>query len=301
MISATDLVLMGLTVSLALSLNLISGFAGFLVFSQAAFYGVGAYGVAILAIHLGWGFGACVLAAVVLAAVAGLVAGLPILRTSGTYFAMVTWGLAAIGQSIANNVGITGGPFGIGPVPAPSLFGIRLEEPATFAVVCWVVVGITLVVYLCVMNSRLGWGMRAVGEDFRAAQSLGIPRSYALLGFAISAGLAGLAGAFYGYFVGFVTSPDFGINLSILLMLAVLLGGLGSVTGSVLGAVLIVLLQDYLRSFSQTAEIIFGVMLVLAIHLKPDGLLSARTERRWFNAILGRVRRRGGALARRAQ
>jgi branched-chain amino acid transport system permease protein len=299
MISATDMVLMGLTVSLALSLNLISGYGGFLVFSQAAFYGVGAYGVAILAIDLGWGLGAAVLAAVVLSALAGLAVGVPILRTSGTYFAMVTWGLAAIGQSVANNIEITGGPFGLGPVPAPELFGMTLEDPAAFAVVCWVVVGLTVLVYLGVMNSRLGWGMRAVGENHRAAQSLGIPRSYALLGFAISAALAGLAGALYGYFVGYVTSPDFGIDLSILLMLAVLLGGLGSLTGSVVGAVLIVLLQDYLRDYHNTAEIIFGLMLVLAIHLKPEGLLSARTERRAYNWVKGRVRTRVAALSHR--
>jgi branched-chain amino acid transport system permease protein len=299
-ISATDLVLMGLMVSLALSLNLISGFAGFLVFSQAAFYGVGAYGIAIFAIKLGWGFGPCVLVAVAMAAAAGLLSGLPILRTSGTYFAMVTWGLAAIGQSIANNISVTGGPFGIGPVPAPQLFGMRIQQPEQFAVASLIVVVLTLGVYLAVMNSRLGWGMRAVGEDYRAAQSLGIPRSYALLGFGISAGLAGLAGAFYGYFVGFVTSPQFGIDLSILLMLAVLLGGLGSISGSVIGAVLIVLLQDYLRAFPHTAEIIFGVLLVLAIHVKPDGLLSSRTERRAYNWILGKVGR-GDAVARRAR
>jgi branched-chain amino acid transport system permease protein len=274
---------MGLMISLVVSLNLLAGRARLIVFSHAAFYAVGAYTTAILN-RAGAGFGETLIASAVLAAIAGVIVALPGFRTAGAYFAMITWSLAVIIQTLAHNLEITGGPYGLPMVPA-TVFGYSLLDINVVLVLAWVVAILTVIAVGLVSQSRLGWAIRALGEDERVAQSLGIHKANVVSAFAVTAALVGVAGCIYAYFIGYVYADPFSIDLSTLLLVCAIVGGLGSLTGSVLGTILVLVIRNSLRAYPQSAEILFGLALVLIIHLRPQGLLSARIEA----GFLGRI------------
>jgi branched-chain amino acid transport system permease protein len=294
LLSVTDLTTMALMISLVASLNLLAGRAKLIVFSHAAFYAVGAYTTGLMN-RAGAGFAETIVVSAVLAAVAGVIVALPGLRTAGAYFAMTTWALAVIAQTLFHNLEFTGGPYGL-PLQPATVLGQSLFDINTILVLAWATAIVTLVVVALISHSRLGWAIRALGEDERAAQSLGISRSNVVVAFALTAALVGVAGSVYAYFITYVYSDPFSIDLSILLLVCAIVGGLGSLTGSVLGTILILLIRNALRASPQFADILFGIALVAIIHLRPEGLFPARQEMALFRRLAGlftaRARRR---------
>jgi branched-chain amino acid transport system permease protein len=276
----------GLYMLLALGLNVVIGFVGLLDLGFMAFYAIGAYVAALLAIQK-VPFGVCALAAVAAAVAARVAVGLPALRLRGDYLAIVTLGFGEVVRLVLNNWdSLTNGPKGLPRVgetiPPASLFGLSLTSNLHYYYVIGLCVGGAVWICHRLNHSRLGRAWVAIREDEIAAELMGIEvTKQKLIAFALSAAFAGLAGAIFVHWENFVTPESFAFWESVLLVCAVVLGGMGSVTGALLGALCIVAVPELLRdvlgsSFANARYLLFGIALILmAIH-RPQGLWPSR-------------------------
>lgn len=276
-------VILGIYVILALSLNLIAGYAGLLSIAHAAFYGIGAYCAALLAlnVHTNWLLNlAC---GILIAAAIGVIVAWPALRVHDDYFVVASFGFQVIIFSVMNNwVGLTRGPLGLPGIPQPELFGGRINTHWEFIALVWLLALLTFLVCRRLVVSPYGRVLKAVREDELFAQSLGKPVTYYKLSvFAIGAGLGAVAGACYAWYITFIDPTSFTITESIFLISIVIIGGLGNLWGAVLGAVILVVLPELLRfiGISQTyvaniRQIIYGLLLVVMMFVRPQGILG---------------------------
>ena len=290
-LTSADLALMGFTVALVVSLNVVAGPSRHLVFCQTAFFGVGAYTVAILSIEHHLSFWPAMLGATLIAAAAGFLVGLPVLRVSGLYFVMITYAVGFVAEDVAFNASFTGAGQGLGPMPVPTVFGSQLVSSAGFALAAWLVVLAAEVVLVLFIRSRAGWAVRAVGAGSKIAAVVGAGQWYMLLAFMVSAALAGLAGGVFAYYIIQVYATSFTPALSLAVAVALLVGGLGSVAGSAVSAIIVSYAEIRLLGFPYTAQLIFGLFLVAVMYFQPGGLLPPRRERalaRWVTARLVR-------------
>ncbi len=257
-----------LNVLLASAWNLIGGFAGQTSFGNASLFGIGAYVSAML-----WIGGLHPLltlpAAALVAGLYGVLWGWPCLRLRGPYFAIATIGISEATRVLVNNVDATGGASGL-TLPIDETFG----SIALYAL--GAVLALTAILASHVMlYSRLGLGLRALREDWRAAAAAGVPVArQQVAAFAVTAALTGLGGAYYGFITLYIVPEKvFGFDLSISLVLMALIGGLGTVAGPVLGALIFLVLEQFvLASFADIHLAAFGVLLILIILFEPRGL-----------------------------
>lgn len=266
--------LMLIYIILALGLNILVGFAGQLAFANAAIYGIGAYGTALLQVHLGWSFWVAAPFGAVLAMVIGTLLAFPALRLSGIFLALATLAFAQATQWVLwhwNSVTFGAGGFA---VPAPNFSWIPIKQDYGVYFVSW---GVTLVLLLFtwrIMRSRIGRAFVAIRDGEIAAQALGIDLlTYKATAFALSSFYAGAAGALYSALLGFVSPEGFDLFQMVIQKAMIVVGGLGSVVGSVLGASLLVYLMELLREFKSTQEIVFGALLVCFMVFQPNGLV----------------------------
>jgi branched-chain amino acid transport system permease protein len=317
----------------ALGLNIVVGFAGLLDLGYVAFYAIGAYSVGwfasdhfskagggkgihigvsgftstLLGIHLN--FLLIVLAAMLLAALAGAIIGLPTLRLRGDYIAIVTLAFGEIIFTIATNgdaieIGgykLTEGQQAISPIDQPQLPGFAQFDSA-FSLRGYFWLGLIMTVLVLIINlmlrdSRLGRAWIALREDEVAAASMGVPLvKTKLLAYAIGAALGGAAGAFLGSYNNAINSNQFQFSFSILVLSMIILGGLGSVWGVVLGGVALTLIDrkvpDWIDPLNLPDKVglsgvgiadlkigIFGFLLVIMMVLRPQGLLPERRRK----------------------
>jgi branched-chain amino acid transport system permease protein len=276
--------------TIALGLNISMGMAGLLVLGHAAFWAVGAYTFAMLAVHLHWNFWLAFPAAGAAAALAGLVIGLPALRLRGDYLAIVTLGFGeAVRWVFKNEADLTGGDAGIPGSAVPG--DIRavhgpawLWQPRTTEECYWFSLGLLVLCVTCVTlftRSRFGRALFALREDETAAKCMGIDTvRVKLLAFTASALWAGLAGVVHPILRGQITPQLFDFNASVLFVAMVVLGGLGSIPGSILGAAVLYilpnLLRDKLPEVQEYRMLIFGAILAAMMVVRPEGLLGAR-------------------------
>ncbi|NMQ19367.1 high-affinity branched-chain amino acid ABC transporter permease LivM [Candidatus Competibacter phosphatis] len=301
---AVDVVTLALIyVMLGLGLNIVVGFAGLLVLGYAAFYAVGAYTYALLAQHYGLSFWLSLPVAGVLAALTGFLLGLPVLRLRGDYLAIVTLGFGEITRLLLNNLNVlTGGPDGIGNIPRPTLFGLEFgrrasEGNATFheffgidysgehAVIFLYLLGLALVVLILFVINRLqrmplGRAWEALREDEIACRSLGLnPTVIKLSALTLSAAFAGLAGAFFAARQGYINPESFTFIESAMVLAIVVLGGMGSQLGVMLAAIAITALPELAREFNEYRMLAFGLVMVLMMIWRPQGLVPATRPR----------------------
>jgi len=276
----------GLYMLLALGLNLVVGFVGLLDLGFMAFYALGAYTAALLAIqHVP--FVVCVLAAIAVSVAARLAVGFPALRLRGDYLAIVTLGFGEVVRLVLNNwESLTNGPKGLPRVdesiPPASLFGFVFTANLHYYYL--IVACVALAIWIChrLDHSRVGRAWVAIREDEVAAELMGVEVTrQKLVAFGLSAVFAGLAGAIFVHWESFVTPESFTFWESCLLVCAVVLGGMGSVTGVVLGALCIVAVPEVLRdllgtSFANARYLLFGISLVLMAIYRPQGLWPSR-------------------------
>ncbi len=262
--------------ALAVGWNILGGYAGYASFGHVAFVGVGGYATALPLSLLGWSplFTAPLggAAAVILA----VLVGYPCLRLRGPYFALVTLIVSlAVAVVVLNLPGVDAAAGIFLPPPSDSRVISRFVLYEAIASILLV----TIVVARLVERSRLGVGLVAIREDEEVAATQGIPTTrLKLTGFALSAGLAGLAGGVFSWHLGFLEPGSmFDINLSILVVLFALLGGTRSWPGPLVGAVLVTFLQEFLSLWAgaSAAQIAFGVLLIFVILFLPDGLLGS--------------------------
>jgi branched-chain amino acid transport system permease protein len=317
----------------ALGLNIVVGFAGLLDLGYVAFYAIGAYSIGWFAsdhfakanggkgIHIGvsgfsgtlpgihLNFLLIILAAMILAALAGALIGLPTLRLRGDYIAIVTLAFGEIIFTIATNgdaveIGgykLTEGQQAISPVDQPKLPGFAQFDSA-FSLRGYFWLGLIMAVLVLLINlalreSRLGRAWIALREDEVAAASMGVPLVRTkMLAYSIGAALGGAAGAFLGAYNNAINSNQFQFSFSILVLSMIILGGLGSVWGVVIGALALTFIDRKLPDILDPADIpgklglhgvgiadlkigIFGFLLVIMMVLRPQGLFPERRRK----------------------
>jgi branched-chain amino acid transport system permease protein len=282
------------------------GYTGIVVLGVAAFYGIGAYTSAILMTRLGFSFIPAVFAAMAMAFIAGVLIGLPTLRIKGNYLAIVTLGFCEIIRIVELNwVDLTNGPFGIKNIPGPDIFGVNkifglsLNKPIAKYYLILLLLTLAVIAVHNMINSRSGRAWRAIKGDAVAAEAMGINVfRYKVFAFAICAALAGLAGAFYASYINYIDSTTFNYNQSIQILSMTIMGGLGSIPGSIVGATFFIVLPEFLRWLGtflgewiiEWRQIIYGVILVLMIMFKSNGILGGFDLRQigLYNRLQGR-------------
>ena len=257
-----------------LGLNLAFGWAGIVHLGQAAFVGVGAYGSALLTSRLGWPMPAAILAGTLVAAALAALVSLPLTRLRGHYLALATVGLNVTLELIAKNwVSLTGGYDGIGGLPrlAGDAGGDVAERIALVTLALPVAAAAWGLARL--RGSMTGRALFALRDDEVAAASSGAPPvALRVLAFALGCGMAGLAGALYAHYTGFISPTDFGIGQSILYLAMLVVGGESSIAGSLLGAVMLTFAQEWLREVWIGYMALFGALMLAVLWVAPGGL-----------------------------
>lgn len=274
----------GIYVVLGIGLNVVVGFAGLLDLGYVAFFGIGAYGYALLAspqfgIHVP--FWLMLPACVAIAAGAGALLGIPVLRMRGDYLAIVTLGFGEIIRILLNNLdSVTNGPRGLLRIDPPMIGGFVVNTPARWYYL--VMGGIMLSAFIAdrLNNSRIGRAWIAMREDQDAAAVMGIDvLKYKLLAFAIGASFAGIGGAVFAARQGSVFPENFSLMVSINVLCLIIIGGMGSIPGVIIGAIVLIGLPEVLRGVQQYRMLAFGGLLVATMIFRPTGLIpSARRK-----------------------
>ncbi|MEJ2091163.1 MAG: branched-chain amino acid ABC transporter permease [Syntrophobacterales bacterium] len=268
-------ILAGIFVILALSLNLIVGYAGQVSLGHAAFYGIGAYISTLSALNWHFPYLLAVLAAMLFTGLCGLALGLPTLRLKEDYLAIVTLGFGVIIDLVMRNLEITGGPDGIVGIPSPVILGFSFRQPIPYFLLVCLGVAFTLLFTYLLVNSYHGRALRAIRDHETTAQVMGINSpAYKVAIFALAAALAGLAGSLFAHYIKHINYESFGLHSSILILCMVVLGGMGSILGSVVGAIILTFLPETLRQFQSYQDLIYGGLLVGLLVLRPQGLLG---------------------------
>ncbi len=258
---------------LALSLNLLTGIAGQVSLGHAAFYAVGAYTSALLALRLGAPLWLSMPAAMLMGAAMGFVTFLPSRRVSGGYLAIVTMGIGEIVRlTLINWQSLTRGPMGLPGVPQAQVAGVTLSSPYQYYLLAMPLALLALALLMNLQRSNVGRKLTAVRIDPIAAQSMGIyPDRLKALAFTLSGAVAALAGALYAHFIGFIDPGSFRSDESITVLCMVVLGGMGNLPGSVLAAYLLTIVPEFLRGFDNVRMLIYGALLVALMLIKTTG------------------------------
>ena len=261
-----------------MGLNLTIGYAGQKSLGHAAFFGIGAYTVAIL-MKAGFSFWMGLPAAAVICFVVGLILGFPALRVQAIYLAFATLGFnTAVWLVMRNEEWLTGGTFGINNIARPSLFGYSMEGNLIYYYFVLAVAVVMSALLWALLRSPWGKAFKALRDNPIRAESLGVDiRNYTLLSFAIGAVYAGIAGALFASLVQFIEPAPFTVAASIMMYLMVVVGGAGYFLGPIIGAAVGVVLPEWLRDVPYVANWylpMFGVAVVVLMVWLPDGLLS---------------------------
>ena len=257
---------------LALSLNIITGYAGQAMMGIAAFFGIGAYTAAVITTN-GGHFILGLLAGMLMAGVCGAVLGVISLRLQADFLAITTIGINFVMVAVFNRLKITGGTLGL-TVKKPVLFGVRMNNKYFFYMT------VVLIIILCLLlvkmrRSWFGMALASINNDPGAARSFGINvNRYQILAFTIGSAVAGLAGGIYAHRMGFISATDFAFVVSIQVVSMVVIGGLGTLRGPIFGALLISSLPEILRFADDYRELVYGLLLVLMVRFMPQGLIG---------------------------
>lgn len=277
------LILIGIYTILSVSLNLIAGYTGLISIAHAAFYGVGAYVAAIMALKLQSPFLANIICAVLLSSMLGALVGIPSLRIRDDYFVIATFAFQVITFSILNNwVSFTGGPMGLPGIPQPTILGLEISSHLGFLVLVGIMCALTLWISSRIVSSPFGRVLKAIREDEVFAQAAGKNiAGYKVLVFVVGAGMAAAAGVMYAYYISFIDPTSFTVMESIFIISIVIIGGAGNLWGPVAGAVVLVLLPELLRFIglpssvaANLRQMIYGGLLVTFMMWRPKGLLG---------------------------
>ena len=273
-----NLVNLAISFSVAcIGLNIVLGYAGQISFAQASFWGVGAYTSALLSVNLGWPVWLGLPAAFLVAALFGVMLGIPTLKLSGHYLAMATIGFGIIVQLILINViWLTGGSDGIPKIPSPWVGAYELREPSAFFYVAAVFLILLAWGSIRLKSSRVGRAFLAVQGNEMAAETTGVDTTfYKVMAFALSAGYGGFAGWMFAHSGSHYISPDtFSFDQSIVFLAMMVLGGNGSTIGSIVGAVLLTLLPEVLRFLRDYYMMVYAAGIVAIMIFMPGGIAS---------------------------
>lgn len=270
----------GMFVLLSLGLNIVVGKSGLLDLGFVAFFAIGAYTMGVLGTRTNLNFWEILPIAMGLAMLSGVLLGAPALRLRGDYLAIVTLGFGEIVRIVAVNEEFIGGARGIAGIPTPpDLFGMKFEilNPKPYY---WLLVTMTLLVYWAVRRMavrRPGRAWDAIRQDDDVAQLMGVPTfKYKVWAFVLGAAVGGAGGCLYASQILSIVPDQFSLNVSILVLACVVFGGIGNPFGVMVGAAILAYLPERIRFLTQPRQLVFGIVLVLIMNLRPDGLLPRK-------------------------
>lgn len=263
-VTQSMLLLIGVNVMLAVSLNLINGITGQFSIGHAGFMSVGAYTSAILTLDFNVPFFFAIVAGGLVAAIFGILIGMPTLRLNGDYLAIATLGFGEIIRIILLNTEYVGGASGLSGIPNKTSWTIVFF----FALA-------TIILINNFIRSTHGRACLAIRENEIAAEAMGINTTlYKIIAFTIGAMFAGMAGGLSAHTFYVITPGSFNFLKSFEILVMVVLGGLGSTAGAIVGAVFVTLLYTFLRDFPEWRMIIYSIVLILMMIFRPGGLLG---------------------------
>lgn len=270
------LTLLLLNVTVVSGLNLVTGYAGLFSFAQAAFYAIGAYTTAILTRDLGTSFWINLPLAMLVTGAFGALLALPALRLKGHFLAIVTIAFQTIIYLVLSQWNdFTGGQSGLSILEPVEFFGVRLFRIQHYFYLALALAVLVLIVIWLVVHSRLGREWMAIRDDETLARAVGIPTTRAkLTAFAASAAVAGMSGVVYAHMMRGVTPDDFTIWLSASFVAMMIVGGKGTFLGPILGAALLTIIPEFLGDFAEYKMFLFGIVLVVAATILPNGLVG---------------------------
>lgn len=277
------LILIGIYTILSVSLNLLVGYTGILSIAHAAFYGVGAYVAALMALKLQTPFLLNLFLAIIASGIFGALVGIPSLRLRDDYFVIATFAFQIITFSILNNlVDFTGGPLGLPGIPQPNIFGFEVTTHIEFLILILILAGITFGISNKIVKSPFGRLLKAIREDEVFVKAAGRNVSSAKVKvFVIGASLASIAGVVYATYITYIDPTSFTVMESIFIISIVIIGGSANLKGSIVGAVVLVALPELLRFIglpnsvaANIRQILYGALLVIFMLWRPQGFLG---------------------------
>jgi len=275
----------GMFVLLSIGLNIVVGKSGLLDLGFVAFFAIGAYTMGVLGTRTNLNFWEILPIAMGLSMLSGVLLGAPALRLRGDYLAIVTLGFGEIVRIVAVNEEFIGGARGIAGIPTPpDLFGMKFEilNPKPYY---WVLVTMILLTYWAVRRMavrRPGRAWDAIRQDDDVAQLMGVPTfKYKVWAFVLGAAVGGAGGCLYATQILSIVPDQFSLNVSILVLACVVFGGIGNPFGVMLGATILAYLPERIRFLTQPRQLVFGIVLVLIMNLRPDGILPRKKREKF--------------------
>ncbi|NIS81396.1 MAG: branched-chain amino acid ABC transporter permease [Anaerolineales bacterium] len=282
----------GLYVLMGLGLNIVVGFAGLLDLGYVAFYAIGAYTMGVLTsqteLGMGMTFWTALPFTVLVAVLAGLLLGVPVLRMRGDYLAIVTLGFGEIVRILALSdflKPVIGGAQGIQKIPNIAIAGFEFVKPEHLYY--FILAGCLIAFFISwrLRDARLGRQWMAMREDEDVAEAMGINLvKTKLLAFAIGAGFAGLAGAIFAPKLSAIFPHSFNLIVSINVLCLIIVGGMGSLPGVVVGAIILVGMPELLREFTEYRLLLYGVLLIVMMIVRPEGFWPSEVRKRELHA-----------------
>lgn len=263
-------------VIVALGLNFIYGYTGYISFAQAAFFGVGAYTTALLGVDYHLSFWMALPMSGLMAAIFGIIIGIPTLKLAGHYLAMATIGFGIIVQMVMQNwTAFTHGASGVKNIPGASIGSFEITSATQYYYFLLFFAALAIFVTRRIERSNFGRSFKAVREDEIAASTSGINLTFTkVFSFALSAFFAGIGGSLYATMSSYISPDTFSFDQSIVFFTMVLIGGPGTVFGPVLGAVLLTFVPELLRFLKEYYMALFGVGIVLIMLFIPQGIMN---------------------------
>ncbi len=276
------LIIIGIFAILTMGQNIILGYTGLFGIAQAGFYGIGAYTSALMVLKLGLPFWLAIIGAGIMAGLIGWLLGLCTMRLGGDYFCIATLGFVVImRQVLLNWESLTRGAFGLTGIPRPELFGFSFDSRLAYCCLVWAVVLGLSVMMNNIGESRLGRAFKAIRDNEIAALGMGVNNvQVKVIAVALGSAYAGLAGSLYAHYAGYIEPSAFTMMETIIVLCMAVLGGMGSVSGSILGAAILTAVPELLRLMGVTGtlsiyrQLLYGVILVVAILVRPQGVMG---------------------------
>ena len=269
-----------LFVLMGLGLNIVVGKSGLLDLGYVAFFAIGAYTMGIMGTMTSLNTWQILPFGIFFAMLSGLLLGLPALRLRGDYLAIITLGFGEIIRIVALNLSVTGGPNGIVGVPTPPAILGQKFELDDHAGYFWVILIMILLVIWMVRRftvRRPGRAWEAIRQDEDVAALMGVNLLvYKLWSFTIGAAVGGAGGVIYASKTMFIAPDMFTFNTSILILACIVFGGLGNIWGVILGASILAYLPERIRFISNARQLVFGLVLLIIMNVRPDGLLPRK-------------------------
>jgi len=268
------LTFIGINTLLALGLNMLMGYAGQISLGHAAFYGIGAYGTAIMTVHWHLSPWIALPGTILTAMLVAYIVGIPTLKLSGYYLGMGALGFGMIVNIIFREwSSVTGGASGFVGIPTLELGPVSFASGRSYFFLVWGFVILSFIICHRIIDSRIGRALRAIHDGEKAAAAVGVDTAKLKLQvFVLSAAFAALAGFLYAHMVFFISPETFSFISSIRMVTMVVIGGMASIWGSLLGASLLTLLPEWLQAFSEFEMVVYGLILMIVMIFLPRGL-----------------------------